>query len=311
MGKTETFTGLNTDLGRLATRVQTYLQENGFEVAFSKDPTEPASWFFIQARKASALRTMAGARRSTDITIRGSPERFDVSVGTGEWGKNLVSSAPLFIVPVVGITASLVKLYTAKKFEDNLWKFVRDQARFLADSATAGGAAAAEEQQPSSQPGAAAGGVGTDSRAYDCDYVEGYPGWSSPVLGGKLVLYRERGGKNRVVFKSADGGKEIVIPAANITEAHIISRKKGLHEDDLMIQLTCKDEGGRAAKPVLNVNDDIIRGVLAGINELVGEDKVLRSFGQVNVTTDIKYCINCGSQIPKEARFCPSCGQKQ
>lgn len=309
MGKTETFTGLNTDLGRLATRVETYLQENGFEVAFSKDPSEPASWFFIQARKASALRTVAGARRSTDITIKGAPDKFDVSIGTGEWGKNLISSAPLFIVPVVGITASLVKLYTAKRFEDNLWKFIRDQARFLADSAKA---TSSVEQQPSQA--AAGGGVATDSRAYDCDYVEGYPGWHGPALAGKLVLYREKGGKNKVVFKSSsssDSSKEIVIPAANISEAHIISRKKGLHEDDLMIQLTCKDEQGRAAKPVLNVNDDIIRGVLAGINELVGEDKVLRSFEQVSVTTAVKYCTSCGSQIPKEARFCPSCGQKQ
>ncbi len=84
MGKTEKFSGLNTDLERLANRVQMYLQENGFEVAYSKDPTAPASWFFIQASKASALRTVAGARRSTDITIKGAPDNFEVSVGTGE-----------------------------------------------------------------------------------------------------------------------------------------------------------------------------------------------------------------------------------
>jgi hypothetical protein len=308
MGKTEKFTGLNTDMERLANRVHMYLQENGFEVAFSKDPTEPASWFFIQARKASALRTVAGARRSTDITIKGSPSNFEVSIGTGEWGKNLVTSAPLFIVPVVGISATLVKLYTAKKFEDNLWKYIRDQSRFLADSALR-----PETTTAAATPSA---GVGVDSRAYDCDYVEGYPGWNEQVLGGKLLLVRERGGKNRIAFKSspdsAAGTKEeITIPSANVIEAHIIARKKGLNEDDLMIQLTCKDANGKTVKPVFNLNDDIIRGVLAGINELVGEDKVLRSFEQVNVTTATKHCTSCGVQIPKEAKFCSSCGAKQ
>lgn len=309
MGKTERFSGLNTDLERLANRVEMYLQENGFEVAFSKDPTDPASWFFIQARKASALRTVAGARRSTDITIKGSPGSFEVSVGTGEWGKNLVTSAPLFIVPVVGISATLVKLYTAKKFEDNLWKYIRDQSRFLADSALS--VATAEKSSSSSSSSSAASGVGIDSRAYECDYVEGYPGWSEQVLGGKLLLVREKGGKNRLAFKSPDS-REITIPSANVIEAHIIARKKGLNEDDLMIQLTCKDaSNGRTIKPVFNLNDGIIRGVLAGINELVGEDKVLRSFEQVNVTTETKYCTSCGVKIPKEARFCSSCGTKQ
>ncbi len=296
MGKTETYTSLNTDLIRLATRVETYLQESGFEVAFSKDQTEPASWFFIQARKASALRTVAGARRSTDIAIRGSPDKFEVSIGTGEWGKNLVSSAPLFIVPVIGITASLVKLYTAKRFEDSLWKFIREQARFLSGSA----AKTAEPQT----------GVAADSRAYDCDYIEGYPGWKMHVTGGKLVLFREEGGKNRILFKSPDG-QEITIPAANITGASVISRKKGLHEHDMMIQLDCKDESGRKMRLVFNVNDETIRGVMAGIDELVGEDKTLRELEEVNITTDTKTCTSCGISIPKQARFCMSCGQKQ
>lgn len=295
MGKTETITNLNTDLGRLATRVETYLQENGFEVAFSKDQTEPASWFFIQARKAGALRTVAGARRSTDITIRGSPDRFEVSIGTGEWGKNLVSSVPLFIVPVVGITASLVKLYTAKRFEDNLWKFIRDQSRFLSGSAT-----------KTAEPQAAV----VDSRAYDCDYIEGYPGWKMQATGGKLVLFREKGGRNRLAFKSS-GGQEIVIPAANITGADIISRKKGLHEDDLMIQLDCKDDSGKKMRLVLNLNDDIIRGVMAGIEELAGEDKALRELEEMSVTTETKSCTACGTSVPRQARFCMSCGQRQ
>lgn len=51
---------------------------------------------------------------------------------------------------------------------------------------------------------------------------------------------------------------------------------------------------------VLNLADDIIK-VLAGISEIVGKDKVLRSFGQVLVSTKTKYCVSYGNQIPNEA----------
>ncbi len=291
MAKTERFTGLNVDLERLATRVQLYLQDNGFEVAYSKDPTEPASWFFIQARKVGALRTVAGARRSTDITIKGRPDDFEVTIGTGEWGKNILTSAPLFIVPIVGITATVVKLYTGKSFESNLWKYIKDQIRFLSNSVVS------RESKANS-----------DSRVYDCDYVEGYPGFNEQILGGKLILERSRDGSNRVVFTSSKG--EIIINASDIEQAQIIARRKGLHEHDLMIQLLVKHDG-KSIKPVFNINDDIISGVLAGINELVSEDKALRSVEHASVIIDVKYCVKCGVQIPKSAKYCYQCGALQ
>ncbi|GBC74263.1 hypothetical protein HRbin05_00298 [archaeon HR05] len=291
MGKTERFTGLNVDLERLATRVQMYLQENGFEVAYSKDPTAPPSWFFIQARKISTLRSIAGARRSTDITIKGKPDDFEVTISTGEWGKNMLSSAPLFIVPIVGITATVAKLYTAKSFESNLWKYIKDQIRFLSNSVV---------QVESKER--------LDKRVYDCDYVEGYPGWKDSVEGGRLVLERSRDGNNRVVFTSSKG--DIVIPASSIEQAQIIARRKGLHEHDLMIQMVVK-QNGKSIKPVFNLKDEIIAGVLAGINELVSEERAMRSIEHASVITDVKYCIKCGAEIPKNARFCSQYGSPQ
>ncbi len=293
MGKTERFTGLNVDLERLANRIQMYLQENGFEVAYSKDPTAPPSWFFIQARKVSALRSIAGARRSTDITIKGRPDDFEVSISTGEWGKNMLSSVPLFIVPIVGITATVAKLYTAKSFESNLWKYIKDQARFLSNSVVQIGRE---------------GGERLDKRVYDCDYVEGYPGWSESVEGGKLILERSRDGSNRVLFTSGKG--DIVIPASSIQQAQIIARRKGLHEHDLMIQMVVKQDG-KSIKPVFNLRDDIIGGVLAGINELVSEERALKSIEHASVITDVRYCIKCGAEIPKSAKFCSQCGAPQ
>ncbi len=296
MAKTERFTGLNVDLERLATRVQLYLQDNGFEVAYSKDPTEPASWFFIQARKVSALRTVAGARRSTDITIKGKPDNFEVTIGTGEWGKNMLSSVPLFVVPIVGITATLVKVYKGKSFESNLWKYIKDQIRFLSNSVVTTTTTATTTSER------------LDKRVYNCDYIEGYPGFNEQILGGKLILERSRDGRNRLLFTSNKG--EMVMNATDIENAQIISRRKGLHEHDLMIQLTVK-QNGKSIKPVFNIGDDIIAGVLAGINELVSEDKALRSMEHASVITDVKYCIKCGMQIPKSAKFCYQCGAQQ
>ncbi len=259
MTKTHRFNGYHLDIERLATRIKTYLTENSFEVAFSKDQTLPVAWCFLQARKLGALRTAAGARRSTDISIRGSPDNFEVTVGTGEWGKNLITSAPLFVVPVIGIAATLTKIYTAKKFEDNLWKYIKEQASFLRDSAIS--------NKKTTKP--------LDQRQYECDYVEGYPGWDSQILGGKLVLERQKSGNDKIIFESPDF-KKITIPASTVEKATIISKKKGFDEHDLMIEISCKDVKGRAVHPIFNLADDIIAGVLAGINELVAEDKYLR-----------------------------------
>jgi hypothetical protein len=259
MTKTRRFDDYNVDIERLATRIETYLTENNFEVAFSKDQTRPASWCFIQARKLGALRTAAGARRSTDISIRGAPNNFEVTVGTGEWGKNLIMSVPLFVVPVIGIAATLTKIYAAKKFEDSLWKYIKEQSNFLRDSALVG------KKQTKS----------LDQREFDCDYIEGYPEWQSQALGGKLILERQKNGDDKLIFESSDS-KKITIAAANIEKASIISKKKGLDKHDLMLEISCKDSNGKTIHPVFNLEDDIIAGVLAGINELVAEDKYLK-----------------------------------
>jgi hypothetical protein len=255
MAKTQRFHGYCADIERLAIRIETYLTDNKFEVAFSKDQSKPVSWCFIQARKIGALRTAAGARRSTDISIRGSSDNFEVTVGTGEWGKNLMMSMPLFVVPVIGIAATLTKIYTAKRFEENLWKYIREQANFLRESVL--------DKTKS-----------TDQRQYNCDYIEGYTGWNSQVLGGKLLLERQKTGNDKLIFSA--GTRSITIPASEIEKAVIISRKKGLSENDLMIEITCKNND-KLLSLVFNLPDDVIAGVLAGINELVAEDKYLRN----------------------------------
>jgi hypothetical protein len=262
MAKTYRFHGYGTDIKRLATRIETYLSENNFEVAFSNDQTEPDSTFFIQARKLGALRTAAGTRRSTDIRIQGTPENFEVTVGTGQWGNNLIVSAPLFVIPVLGIVATVARLYTAKKFESNLWKYIKEQANFLRDSVES-------SKKETAKP---------DQREYKCDYIEGYPGWNTQVHNGKIILQKQKAGFDRIVFEAPDG-EQFTIPATKIEKATIISRRKGLSEGDLMLEITCSDKNGNTINPILNLPDDVIAGVLAGINELVA-DVYLKSLHQ-------------------------------
>lgn len=261
MTKTQQFFDCSLDINRLVTRITTYLQDHSFEVALSKDKKSPPTWGFIQARKNGTLRTAVGARRSMNISVNGTPDNIEITIGTGEWGKNLLSSAPLFVIPVIGIAATLTKFYTAKRFESNLWKYIKEQIIHLKDSCSIN----SEEYFTKS-----------DFREYSCDYVEGYPGWSLPDLGGTLVLEHKRKEKHRVIFTS-NNSKEIVISAEDIIKASIISRQEGLNEHDLMIEIVYKDKDGKIIQPVFNLNDTIITGVLAGINELVAEDKYLKN----------------------------------
>lgn len=152
----------------------------------------------------------------------------------------------------------------------------------------------------------------SDIREYPSDYVRGYPNWNNEINGGKLLLERYVGeGNDKIIFKVPDGSKEIMIPAKDISEARIIS-KNGHQHDDLMIEISYKDQRtGKLTKPVFNLTDDVIRGVAAGINELVADEKGMKRLLHTKIVSDIKYCTNCGHSLASDAKFCSNCGIKQ
>ena len=250
MSKTQ-IVGKNVDLERLSTRIENYLTENKFEVGFARDVSGASQTFLIQARKAGLLRTASGSRRSTNIKIAGVPNNFEIDIGTGEWGKNLVTSAPLFVIPVVGIAATITKLYTAKKFEDNLQSYIKDQTKHLENSYEKDRLAHVRE--------------------YPCDYVEGHPEWNKSVSGSSFILERQKD-NNCLILKLDE--QRISIPANRIEKAEIITVTSKLEKPDRMIQIAYKDNKNKAIKLVLNFSDDVVRGVLAGIDELVSETKL-------------------------------------
>ena len=96
----------------------------------------------------------------------------------------------------------------------------------------------------------------------------------------------------------------------SIMEANIIYGKMGYHKNDKMIQIKFTDSKNKIIRPIFNINDDIIRGVLAGIDELVGEDKILRQLMHTKVTVKTKGCKKCGFEIQSDSIFCYKCGKK-
>ncbi|MEM2160266.1 MAG: hypothetical protein QXN55_04855 [Candidatus Nitrosotenuis sp.] len=240
MAKTQRFDGHNVDLGHLASKIQSYLIEHHFDVAFSHDGE-----FFIQAAKRGILRTTTGTRRSIDIVISGTPEYFEVKIGSGEWGNNLLVSAPLFVIPVVGIAATAVRVYSAKKLESKLWKYVKSEVGSLRNTA--------QFQKPRQA-----------LNQYDSDYIEGYPGWSRGVVGGKLVLERHQGAE-RLIFEAPDG-EQITIPASKIQKASIVLGRKGLGQNDQLLEITCSDKDGNTIHPIFNLQNGLITDLLVQMN---------------------------------------------
>jgi len=313
MGKTITIIDKNVDLKRLAKRIYAYLNESKFEVAYSKDD-DPATWFFIQAKKVDKIRTIVGMRRSTDITIKGKPNHFDVNISTGEWGKNMMSSASMLLGAALGKdndyaiiasvaaagVSSVVKWFTARKFETNLQKFIVDQIEFLENSYI--------KEKPQPVPNKT---VKKDFMEYPCDYVSGYPNWNEHLLGGTLTLELYQTGKNKIIFTSPTSkSRKITLLAELVEEANIISHKIGFSEDDHMIRLKCKNQTGKAIYPVFNISDDIIRNVVSGISELVSDDKIPNLMSET-VTAEKKNCKNCNVEISLKHKFCTNCGFKQ
>jgi hypothetical protein len=239
MTKSQQYLNYFVDLGHLASKIQSHLIENHFEVGFSHE-----KGYFIQAAKRGVLRTTTGTRRSVDITIKGTPDDFEIKISSGEWGNNLLVSAPLFVIPVVGIVTTAARVYTAKKLESSLWRHIKSEIESLRNTA--------QSQRKTIQ------------NQYDCDYIEGYPGWKS-VVGGKLVI-ENHNDKERLVFEAPDG-EQITIPSAKILKASIVLERKGLGQNDQLLEITCTDKDGNQIQPIFSLENVIILEILIQMNK--------------------------------------------
>lgn len=127
MGKEGDWQDKSVDLKKLAEKIHQFFYDDGFsEVRMETDPH--GTWFQIQARKTGALRTVASSRKTIHVIIKGEPNKFAISVGTGEWGKNFAVAA-LFTggIGLIGMGFNL-------KFTNKLWKFIKETIVLLENS---------------------------------------------------------------------------------------------------------------------------------------------------------------------------------
>lgn len=127
LGKEGDWQDKNVDIKKLTEKIHQFFYDDGFsEVRLEEDPH--GSWFQIQARKTGALQTVTSSRKAIHVIVKGDPNKFSVSVGTGEWGKNFAVSA-LFTggIGLIGMGFNL-------KFTNKLWNFIKQTIASLENS---------------------------------------------------------------------------------------------------------------------------------------------------------------------------------
>lgn len=138
LSKTVSYTERGVDLQKLANAIEDFSEANGFETRTYEDESSPSTWFQIQSMKTGKGRTAVGARRCLDVVIRGQPDNFDVAIGSGDWGKNIMAS---LIVGTLTLGAGLLwagaSAVAYRLFEDKLWEYINVQVGSLTDTAAA------------------------------------------------------------------------------------------------------------------------------------------------------------------------------
>jgi len=114
----------NVDLKQLTEKIKKFFYANKFsEVQNFDDPN--GTYIKIQARKTGVFRTLTSQRKAIQIIIRGESNNFQVSVSSGEWGKNI--TAGVLLNPAV----SLVGLGLNASFNNKVWNFINDAVESL------------------------------------------------------------------------------------------------------------------------------------------------------------------------------------
>jgi len=127
MVKEGTWQNKNVDLKQLTEKIKKFFYANKFsEVQNFEDPN--GAYIQIQARKAGVFRTLTSQRKAIQIIIRGEPSNFQISLSSGEWGKNITAGA--LLNPAV----SLVGLGLNASFNNKVWNFINDAVTSLENS---------------------------------------------------------------------------------------------------------------------------------------------------------------------------------
>jgi hypothetical protein len=113
----------NVDLELLTQKMVDFFNVDGFSEIrheISTDKTE----YIVQAKKTGVLRTLSSTRKVITIQIKGNPNDFHVSVGTGEWGKGIAMVAVTGTIGLVGLGFNAI-------FKEKVWNTIRSSVQSL------------------------------------------------------------------------------------------------------------------------------------------------------------------------------------
>jgi len=250
VNKIESCVGKNVDLNRLCSRIENFLLENKFKVAYSNNESSNNLNRVIYAKKDRFLPSLF-QKRMISVRITGNYYDFQLSLSSSKETKSSLEFSNIKEISHKEIPSKLNQLYSYKNFEDNLWEYMIDQINNLVDTHSF------EEQHIVQE--------------YSCDYIEGFPGWKKPILRGKLILENQSG--NRCLIFNMDENKGVMIPPSKLIKVEIISKKTKISNPEQIVKMTFMDEKGRKHSPIFNFSHQDISGVFASINEVIIKSK--------------------------------------
>lgn len=110
------------DLKLLAQRIEKFFREDGFtDVMIQQD--QVSQWWEIQARKTDVMRTLVGSRKAIHVIIRGNPNKFQIIMDVGDWGKNIAAGA---ILAVFTGGIGLIGVGLTAEFQHKLWNRIQE-----------------------------------------------------------------------------------------------------------------------------------------------------------------------------------------
>jgi len=119
--------GKNVNLLKLTRKIEDWFREDGYPEV-RNDVSRDKMTYTVQARKGGVLRTISSSRKVLTITIHGEPNNFQISVGTGEWGKGIAVAVVLTgIIGVAGLGLNAM-------YREKVWKNIKQIVNTLENS---------------------------------------------------------------------------------------------------------------------------------------------------------------------------------
>ncbi len=120
----------NVEVNKLVASIKQHLAE--LELQIIHEDSHEGYWS-IKAHKGGTLSAVTGSIRDVEILITGSNNRYDLTLRTGAWGRDI--AIPALLASAVSFGAGAVvagaEVYRAHKFEKNFWDWLNQQIKSL------------------------------------------------------------------------------------------------------------------------------------------------------------------------------------